>query len=337
MANALLPPSSRNLNLDRIELSPTERPAGLPSEAAVLGRMGGENFPVALRVLPGRARRRLVAIYGFARFVDEIGDSYPGDRLGALAWLAAEVAAARGDEGDGSGNREGTRAGEGSGAGVHPLVAAAVDTAVSTGAGTGPLEDLIAANVADQGDVRYATFEELLGYCRLSADPVGRLVLAAFDVALRAGAHWPQMCAWSDSICSGLQIVEHLQDVAEDARAGRVYLPAEDLARFGLDDVAVLSAAGAGHTARRSEPALRAVVAFEAARARRMILDGSALVVALGGTASLAVAAFAGGGLAALDALASGGFDPWLGSSGPSRGGTVRHAAQLLAHRTGRT
>ena len=85
----------------------------------------------------------------------------------------------------------------------------------------------------------YATFDELVGYCRLSANPVGRLVLAAFGVAD------PERIAWSDRICTGLQLAEHWQDVAEDAAAGRIYLPADDLARFGVD-ARELSAGAAG-------------------------------------------------------------------------------------------
>ena len=93
---------------------------------------------------------------------------------------------------------------------------------------TQPLFDLVQANRQDQVVSRYETFEDLVGYCRLSANPVGRMVLAIFGVAT------PQRNAWSDSTCTALQLVEHWQDVAEDALVGRVYLPLEDMRRFGV-------------------------------------------------------------------------------------------------------
>ena len=125
-----------------------------------------------------------------------------------------------------------------------------------------PFARLIEANRVDQRVSRYETWEQLRGYCGLSADPVGELVLGVLGLAT------PARIALSDSICTALQLTEHCQDVAEDFAAGRVYLPAEDLARFGCT-TAELAGEHAG------EP-LREVLAFEVARARRAARRGRA-------------------------------------------------------------
>jgi squalene synthase HpnC len=277
----------------------------------VLGRAGGENFPVALRVLPGALRSDLTAIYGYARLVDQIGDGYSGDRLGALDWLDAEVDAALGLA---------TRAGP---AGVHPLVAAAVATVAAHAVDPQALRDLVAANRQDQVVSTYATFDDLLAYCRMSANPVGRLVLGVFDAVT------PERVAWSDAVCSGLQLAEHCQDVAEDAGAGRVYLPVEDLERFRVDPAA-LGATGP------ASPGLRALTAFEVWRARRLLAEGTPLIGSLRGWARVAVAGFVAGGRGALDAIADAGFDPLAGAPRPSRRRIAQHALAELSARAGR-
>ncbi len=189
-----------------------------------------------------------------------------------------------------------------------------------------PFERLIAANRQDQVVSRYANFEQLAGYCALSADPVGRLVLAVFG---RSGA---LLEAWSDSICTGLQLVEHWQDVGEDFAAGRVYLPAEDLGRFGVAE-AELAGSSAGEAFRR-------LMAFETARARRQLLAGRPLVAALSGTARLAVAGFLGGGLAQLQAIEAAGYDVLARPVKASKAAVARRTAgELLvaARLSGRT
>jgi squalene synthase HpnC len=281
-----------------------ERPAGVPTEAEILGRMGGENFPVASVLLGGRLRSRLVALYGWARLVDQLGDAYAGDRGAALAWVDAEL----------------TRALTDRAAAVHPLVRRAAVLIDGTGADPELLRDLIRANQRDQTTATCATFDDLVGYCRLSADPVGRLVLAVFDAAT------PERAVWSDRVCTALQIIEHCQDVAEDAAAGRVYLPAEDLGRFGVDPAEL---AGPGP----ARPPLRALLCFEAARARRILAEGEPLVASLRGRARVAVAGFVGGGHAALDALADARFDPLAGAPRPRPRRILVHAGSLLAPR----
>ena len=248
----------------------------------MLGRASGENFKVASRLLPSGARRHLMAFYGYARLVDQIGDAYQGDRLAALDWIEEETSRALKDP---------------ESSGLVPLVARAAGSVTSLGLDPAPLYDLIAANRLDQTVASYETFEDLLGYCALSANPVGRLVLGAFGVATA------DRIRFSDAICSGLQLVEHWQDVAEDAAAGRLYVPAEDMRRFGVDRSELLSPPPA-------RAALRGLMIFECARARKLLHDGGPLLSRLNGRCRWAVAGFWAGGLAALDGLAAQGFDP---------------------------
>src|ERR1700735_1224064 len=161
-------------------------------------KASGENFPVALRLLPARQRQYLMAVYGFARMTDDIGDRAPvPDRLR----LRDEVEADLGRLPGGSAERAEVR-------GLGPVVS---QCAV-------PLQlfaDLIQANRQDRAVSRYQPFDDLLGYCRLSANPVGRIVLHVF------GAFSPHRGELSDRICTALQLAEHWQDVAEDLRDGR--------------------------------------------------------------------------------------------------------------------
>ena len=237
-------------------------PGQLGRADEVLAKAARENFPVALFMLPTAIRRRLRDVYGFARLVDDAGDLAEGDRDELLDWIEADL-----DRGE------------------HPLIARVRDLP------RGPLLRLIQANRQDQRVSRYRDFAELAAYCDLSANPVGELVLHVF------GAATPERVAWSDSICTGLQLAEHWQDVGEDRRAGRIYLPLEDLARFGVSELL--------------EPGdeFRELMAFEVERAREVLRRGLPLVSSLRGRRRLAVAAFAGGGFAALDAVERSGYD----------------------------
>ena len=273
-----------------------DAPTGAPAADAVMARAQTENFPVASRVLPRRVRSDLLALYGFARLVDELGDSAGGDRLAALDWLEGEL----------------DRAFEGRAR--DPLLVRLQPTLRDRGLPRGPFVRLIEANRVDQRVNRYATWEELRAYCALSADPVGELVLGVL------GAATPERIALSDSICTALQLTEHLQDVAEDLARGRVYLPAEDLERFGCT-IEQLGAAHAGAP-------LREVLAFEVARARGLLAEGAPLVGELRGRARIALAGFVAGGRAALDAIERAGYDVL---AGPPRAGTARRLRALAA------
>lgn len=247
-----------------------------------------ENFPVALRVLPRRYRDALREAYSLARRIDEAGDdpaATVAERLSRLDALAAEVAA----------RHRGT-----------PFER--------------PFLDLVEANRLDQTVRRYPTYDDLLGYCRLSADPIGRVVLAVFGVDDAGTAEL------SDLVCTALQILEHCQDVAEDRRdRGRIYLPEEDLSRFGVEAEDLDATVTPAH--------VRRLVAFEVDRADQMLGAGAAIVGRLRGWARVAVAGYVAGGLATVDALRRADFDVLAGCPRPNASTTLRHAARLLARR----
>jgi squalene synthase HpnC len=243
----------------------------------VMDQAGSENFPVASMLLPPRIRRHLLAIYGYARFVDDVGDESAGDRLVALDAAEHELDAAL------------------AGAATNPIFVQLEQTIHDCGLDRQTLVGLIEANRMDQVKRRYATFDELLAYCELSANPVGRLVLAVF------GASNAVTLPLSDQVCTALQIVEHLQDVGEDFAAGRIYLPEEDLDRFG---VSATDFAAPGAPA-----ALRRVIAFEASRAAELLGSGARLGSYLRGSDRVAIAGFVGGGLAQLHALRRASYD----------------------------
>jgi squalene synthase HpnC len=282
--------------------------AGLQAAA----KAGAENFPVALRLLPARHRRHLMAVYAFARTTDDAGDlAPPSQRLDLLAQLARDVRRLYAWLEAGAA-RPGARTGDVDEPrldAVRGLAGVVADCAV-------PMQlflDLIQANVQDQTVTRYETFDELAGYCRLSANPVGRVVLHAFGVSSDRRAEL------SDSICTGLQLAEHLQDVGEDMRAGRIYLPAEDMRAYGCTEEDLL-AAPAG-------PSLRRLIAFEVGRARALMEAGAPLVGTLRGTARVAVAGYVAGGRAALAAIAAADHDVL---SATPRPGKARTVAELM-------
>jgi squalene synthase HpnC len=253
---------------------------------------------VAPRWLPRALRRDLLAIYGFARLADQLGDDAPGDRLAALDALEAELV--RGFEGRAS---------------LRLLIEVAA-TARARGLPREPFLRLIEANRRDQLVTRYATWSELERYCTLSANPVGELVLGLF------GAATPERIALSDAVCTALQLVEHCQDVAEDRGRGRVYLPADERARFGVAE-AHLTAAPA------PEP-LRRLLAFQSKRARALLERGEPLLASLPRVARVCIAGYAAGGHAALDALARAGFDAASPRLAPRRRDLAWHAARLI-------
>jgi squalene synthase HpnC len=238
-----------------------------------------------------------LAVYGFARLVDDLGDEAPGDRSALLDWVESELDRAVG------------------GSASDPVLSRLTPTIQACSLPIEALHRLIEANRRDQMVTSYSSWDELREYCRYSADPIGRLVLAIFGMAT------PERIAWSDDVCTGLQLIEHLQDVGEDARRGRVYLPADDLARFGC--------ATTGLTAPSASEALRGVVEFEVRRAAALLDSSLPLVATLPGRARLAIAGFAAGGRAALDAIVRARYDVLATQCRPRRSRTVRHLLQI--------
>jgi squalene synthase HpnC len=266
--------------------------------ASAAAQAGAENFPVALRILPRGARDKLGRTYAYARFVDDVGDEAPGNRLALLDAVDADVRALAG------------------GTPRLPVVRALRPLVDECGTPLRPFLDLIEANRLDQTVNSYRTFDDLLRYCDYSAAPVGRIVLHI------AGAATAQNVADSDTVCNALQVLEHCQDVGEDARAGRVYLPGEDLRTARVAEPDLL-----GTT---TTPPIRRAVAINVERADRLLREGPGLVRGLSGWAKLAVSGYVAGGRATAAALRKRDYDVLASTITPSRLGTVAHMARLL-------
>lgn len=269
----------------------------LPGADEVYGRAPSENFSVASIVLGRDNRRHLTAIYGYARLVDQIGDAVEGDRAAALDLFEADL----------------SRIFDGA-TPAHPVLRRLATTVRELQLPRGPFDRLIEANRRDQEVAAYESFDQLVAYCDLSANPVGELVLHVFAAAT------PDRIALSDRICTALQLAEHWQDVAEDRAAGRIYLPAEDLDRFGVPPTE-LDRSHAG-------PRLRELMVFEVARARQLLDNGAPLVGRLDGRARIAVAGYVGGGRAALGAIEAAGYDVLAGAT---KAGRARRARATLS------
>jgi squalene synthase HpnC len=255
-------------------------PAGdtSPADTYLRHRERHENFPVALRLLPAGIRPHLHAVYDISRTIDDLGDEAPGDRTAALLALRTDLDRIwRGQEPD------------------APVLQRLAVSVRARALSRQPFVDLIEANLRDQTTSSYRRYDDLLAYCALSANPVGRIVLEVFGVST------PERVELSDRVCTALQIIEHCQDVAEDRRAGRVYLPVEDQLRFGVTPSDL--------DGDRTPLPVRRLVEFEARRALSLLKAGTPLLRQLRGRpllrdwARLAVAGYVAGGRAAFAAL----------------------------------
>ena len=263
--------------------------------AEIAARAAGENFPVGSVLFPRQLRPHIRALYCYARLVDELGDAFDGDRLAALDELEREVDAAFAGEAR------------------WPVLRNVQPTIREFDLPREPFLRLIEANRMDQRVREYQTWADVKRYCVHSADPCGRLVLGVLRLL-----DDPDLVAASDSVCTGLQLVNFLQDVPRDLELGRIYLPADDRHAFGdppLD---------------RPTEDLRALLRFEATRAAELLAGGEVLRERIGGRLGRAVALFGRGGLAALDALESAGWDIFTGRPRPSRARLAREAALVL-------
>lgn len=289
-----------------------------PHARATLAKAAAENFPVAPAFLPRAWREGLTAVYGYARLVDDIGDGdlAPGGRDAVLLGLdpaAVDDRPAMLDAFEADLMRV---FGSADGPPRHPLLLALRPVVRDHGLTPEPFLGLIEANRQDQHVTRYATYADLLAYCELSANPVGRLVLAL------TGTATPERIRRSDAVCTALQIAEHLQDVAEDLGRDRIYLPAQDMRRFHVTEND-LRAPSAGAS-------VRSLVAFETERARELLNEGTPLVGSVHGRLRLLLAGFVGGGRAALRAVSAAGFDVLPGPPKPTRSLLLREVAAVL-------
>jgi squalene synthase HpnC len=249
-------------------------------------------------VLPSDVRTHLQRLYAVARVIDDLGDAATGDRTAALLAFRKDMSVIW--------------------HGGTPGAVVLRDLATTVRACALPEQpflDLVEANLRDQTTPVMSTVDDLLDYCTLSANPVGLLVLHVFGVAT------PDRVVLSNRVCTALQIIEHCQDLGEDHRAGRCYLPLSDLDQFGvrLDDL------GAG----TASPSVRMLVEFEAGRAHTLLVSGSAILTHLRGWARLAVAGYVAGGLAALDALRRHGWSVLPAPPPPRRSDVLRHLTVL--------
>jgi squalene synthase HpnC len=240
-----------------------------------------ENFPVASWLLPQPLRVPVAVIYRFARNADDIadeGDARPDERLAQLAAYAEEL-----DRID-------------SGAAPRtPLFGEVAQIVRHHGLPTAPFRDLLSAFAQDVVKQRYADYRDLLDYCRRSANPVGRLLLQLF------GRSGPEALAQSDAICTSLQLINFWQDVALDWTKGRVYLPQEEMRRFGVGERQIAE--------QDCDDAWRSLMRHQCERARSLMLAGAPLARALRGRVALELGVTIQGGLRILEKLGRGGYD----------------------------
>ena len=227
-----------------------------------------ENFPVASLLMPARLREPVELIYRFARTADDYADEgglSDRERLALLASFGDELRMIE--------RREPSR------------VALFQELARVINKHRLPLNlfhDLLSAFAQDVTKKRYADLTEVLDYSRRSANPVGRLLLTLY------GAENPRNCAYSDNICSGLQIINFLQDIGIDYAHGRIYMPQDDLLRFGVSDAQIAAHDTGGHW--------REFMTFQVNRARRMLWDGAPLGRVLTGRIGLEMRMIIAGG-----------------------------------------
>lgn len=240
-----------------------------------------ENFSLVSWLLPKELHQHFYNLYAYCRWADDLGDEV-GDTarsLELLAWWRSELNACY------------------SGELRHPVFVALKETIDRFSIPRQPFEDLISAFEQDQCVREYDTFDQLRDYCRRSADPVGRLVLHLCRQATERNM------AWSDSICTGLQLANFWQDVARDYAIGRIYLPREDRERFGYSRVDLES--------KTSNPAFLKLMQFEVERARQHLIAGLPLVEHLPGKFQIDIDLFARGGMRILDRIEAIGYRVW--------------------------
>jgi squalene synthase HpnC len=259
-------------------------PMSLTSARAYCRRLAQshyENFSVASLLLPRRLLPHFHALYAYCRWADDLGDETGGGTaaLDLLRWWRDELQRCY------------------DGRARHPVMIALRRTIRRYQIPPEPFLDLVRAFEQDQRVKRYDTYEQLTGYCRGSANPVGRLVLYLCE------CFEARTAALSDAVCTGLQLANFWQDVRRDLDIGRVYLPAEDRERFDYAD--------ADLEARRFTPAFRALMRFEVERARSLLREGWPLVARVPAEVQADIELFIRGGLGILDKIASVDYNVW--------------------------
>jgi squalene synthase HpnC len=274
-----------------------------------------ENFPVASLLLPRRLQRPVEAIYRFARGADDLADegsASPSERLAALAAYDAQLLRIASGEGP---------AAEPAGA----MFAELASTIAERSLPIAPFRDLLSAFSQDCVVTRYEDDAELLDYCRRSANPVGRLMLMLY------GADSETHRTWSDRICTALQWINFWQDVAVDRDKDRVYLPRVDRERFAVTDAMLF---GDPRALVAGEP-WKALMRYEVARSRVMMIEGSPLATALSGRIGLELRLIVQGGLRILDKIERVDYDVFFSRPALGRLDAVVMSARAFAMRRG--
>ena len=232
-----------------------------------------ENFTVVSRLIPQKYRKHIYALYAYSRYTDDLGDELKGNRLKALDQWEKEL----------------TKCFEEDTQPEHPILMALRETVKNIEIEKTPFLKLIEANRMDQQKDRYETYDDLLEYCDHSANPVGRVFLAIF------GYHDERRRNLSDKTCTGLQLTNFWQDVWRDYKMGRVYIPEEDMKRFGYSRSQIAD--------RNYNEKFVSLMKLEVSRARKLLEEGLKLPSTLDGRSSLDVELFNRGGLAILDKI----------------------------------
>jgi squalene synthase HpnC len=246
-----------------------------------LARTHYENFTVASWLLPKRLLPHFYAVYAYCRWADDLADDSPNieENLRLLDWWEEQLAACY------------------AGAPRHPVFVALRPTIEAFSIPEQPFADLLMAFRQDQRVARYATPEDVLAYCRNSANPVGRLILHL------GRCHDDARAPLSDSICTGLQLANFCQDVASDWAIGRVYLPQSTLVHAGYSEE---------HFARREfNDAFRRAMREEVDRAERYLREGEPLAARMPRELRLQVALFVAGGLEIVRAIRRADYNVW--------------------------
>jgi squalene synthase HpnC len=234
-----------------------------------------ENFPVASILLPRRLRGPVRTIYAFARLADDIADEgefSPAERLAGLEQFRSKLRALEhGERPD------------------DPVFKALAKTIKEFDLPYAPFYDLLDAFSQDVEKTRYANFGEVMAYCRKSANPIGRLLLKLY------GDQDEKHQAWSDGVCSALQLINFLQDVAIDYRKGRIYLPQDEMSKFGISERQIAEG--------RVDALWQQFMKTQIERARRMLLAGAPLGLALKGRIGLEMRLIILGGSRILEQL----------------------------------
>src|SRR3972149_511635 len=240
-----------------------------------------ENFTVARWVLPKRLRQHFYNIYAYCRWADDLADELgePKQSLEMLEWWETLLKECY------------------QGRSTHPVFIALAETIRTFKIPLDPFVDLLAAFKQDQQVTRYETIEDLLGYCRCSANPVGHLVLYVGECFCAENARL------ADSICTGLQLGNFCQDIARDWDRGRIYIPQIDCRRFGYTD--------AMFAGQEYNEAFRGLMQMQVDRAEGFLRAGLPLVKMVPPQLRLDVALFVAGGLAILRAIRRQDYDVW--------------------------